>query len=123
MDEYKEDRTAVIYLLLKEVGIPAHLRGYDFVFYAIECAIDNPERPMTGKNGMYADIAQKYGSTATRVERAIRVASEYMCLHSDIDDLRRVFGNTLPCDKDKPINRTLIYQLAKETEMRLKKVV
>ncbi len=94
--------------ILHELGMPAHLKGYNFVIEAIltynSC--------MKVTKTLYPDIAKKYHTTASRVERAIRHAIEIAFLRGNIDMIAQVFSYTVNVNKSKPTNTEFIAMLA-----------
>lgn len=109
----------VISEILVELGMPAHIMGYRYTIYAIKLAIDNPDiiRAITCK--LYPAVAEKYGTTANRCERAIRYAIERTLDRADIYVIEMYFGNTISIIKGKPTNSEFIARMANIVKRRI----
>lgn len=109
-------RDDILYDLFKEIGAPAHIKGYGYAMEAVRISLDRPELlyHMTSDDGMYATVASKFGTTAGRVERAIRHCIEVSFLSCPIEVIQRVFGNSIAYSKGKPTNKQFISQLREE---------
>ena len=98
--------------MLHEIGIPAHIRGYNYLRTAIlEVYHSNG---MSGKitKELYPSVARKHSSTPTRVERAIRHAIEVAWTRGNIDVIDSLFGYTVNAYKAKPTNSEFISMIA-----------
>ena len=98
--------------ILQELGIPAHLDGRDYLAAAIKLAAEKPEllESMGGK--LYPETAAVCGSTAKRVERAIRHAIDVGWTRCDMDTVCRYFGSTISPSKGKPTSWELIASIS-----------
>lgn len=97
---------------LTELGTPAHIKGYRYVAYAIELAVADESLIYAITSELYPLVAERYNTTASRVERAIRHAVEVTWDRGDIDTLVKYFGNTISHTKCKPTNSEFIAQVA-----------
>lgn len=98
--------------VLVDIGVPDSLTGHRYVKYAIELAIANPEIVDVMTKGLYPEVAKRFGTTASRAERAIRHAIENAWDRGDIDVLAKYFGNTVSISKGKPTNSEFIARVA-----------
>lgn len=112
--------TDVIENLVKETGVPTSLKGHDYLVYAIKLAVSDRKYVLGITTLTYPEIAAYFNSTAQRVERGIRHAIEVAFDRGDIEDIRRLFGNTISLNKGKTTNKEFISACAKEVERRLR---
>ena len=104
--------------VLHELGVPAHIRGYQYLREAIILAV-NDEDVITAITGvLYPQVAKTFQTTSSRVERAIRHALEVAWYRGDLDTLRRFFGYTISSSKGKPTNSEFIALVADTIRMR-----
>lgn len=103
--------------LLKEIGIPAHIKGYHYVRYSIIYVLENPEAMEGVTKVLYPAVARKFGTTSSRVERAIRHAVEVAWERGDTDVLTKYFAYTVDMSKGKPTNSEFIAMLADYLEL------
>ncbi len=108
--------------ILHQIGVPAHIKGYQFLRDAILLTMDEPDyinavNAVTKR--LYPEIAKKNGTTASRVERAIRHAIEVAWDRGDVDTLNSYFGYTIHNLRGKPTNSEFIAMIA--DKMRLDK--
>ena len=104
--------TTRITSILHEIGVPAHIKGYQYLREAILMTVENGEYINAVTKLLYPDIAKKYKSTPSRVERAIRHAIEVAWDRGNIDTLQNVFGYTVSNTKGKPTNSEFIAMIA-----------
>lgn len=97
--------------LLLRIGIPAHLYGYGFIIYALELIMLDPDLLHHVTKGLYIDIAKKFQTTPSRVERAIRHAIHVAWLHGDINFINHIFQSSIRPDKGVPTNTMLLARL------------
>lgn len=107
--------------LFKELGVPHHLIGRDYVLRAIELVMSDRVYINEITKGMYPRIAAEFDTTASRVERAIRHAIEVTFDRGDYDSIIRVFGNTTNGYKGKLTNGEFIAGCAEEIRLRMKR--
>lgn len=98
--------------VLHELGMPAHLKGYDQVRFALELVVHNPNMMHAVTKELYPAVAQAFNTTPSRVERAIRHAVEVAWDRGDIDTLQYYFGGTVSLAKGKPTNSEFIALIA-----------
>ncbi len=94
------------------VGIPAHIKGYQFLREAIKMAIDNPEIINSITKKLYPSIAGKYSTSASKVERAIRHAIEVAWNRGKIENINNLFGIRVYSNNEKPTNGEFIALVA-----------
>ena len=106
--------------ILHEIGIPAHIKGYNYLRTGIEEVFY--ENGMNGRitKELYPNIAKKYLTTSSRVERAIRHAIEVAWGRGNIDAIDSIFGYTISSYKAKPTNSEFISMIADKLKMAYK---
>ena len=100
--------TAVIH----DVGVPAHIKGYQYLREAILIAVKDMEVINAVTKVLYPTVAKRFGTTASRVERAIRHAIEVAWDRGDLETLQHYFGYTVSNAKGKPTNSEFIAMIA-----------
>ena len=108
----------VVTEILHQIGVPAHIKGYQFLRDAILLTIDDHEYINAVTKRLYPEIAKRNGTTASRVERAIRHAIEVAWDRGDVDTLNSYFGYTIHNLRGKPTNSEFIALIA--DKLRLK---
>ena len=103
--------------ILHEVGIPAHIKGYNYLREAIVGVFNNQDYLGQITKTLYPDIALKFYSTSTRVERAIRHAIEVAWNRGNVDSIDNIFGYTISADKAKPTNSEFIAMISDKLRM------
>lgn len=98
--------------ILHNLGIPAHIKGYHFIREAVDMVIENPSIIGQVTKTLYPTIAQKFSSSATKVERAIRHAIELGWTRGNQDKIDEIFGYTISALKAKPTNSEFIAMIA-----------
>ena len=106
------DIDTIVSDLLREIGVPAHVLGYQYIREAIKLAVQGKTLTHSMMNGLYSATAEKFGTTARRAERNIRNAIEAAWDRGDEDTLQKYFGHTVSADKGKPTNGEFIATLA-----------
>lgn len=101
---YTGDLEIDITNILLEIGIPAHIKGYQYIREGIMMAFYDRNMLHYITKFLYPSIAKKYHTTSSSVERTIRHAIEVAWRRGDIDTLEEVFGNTVSAGKGKPTN-------------------
>lgn len=97
---------------MHDIGVPAHIKGYLYLREAISMVYDDIELLGSITKILYPDIAKKYNTTSSRVERAIRHAIEVAWNRGNIDSLTELFGYTVNVSKSKPTNSEFIAMVA-----------
>lgn len=98
--------------VIHEIGVPAHVKGYQYLRDAIMLVVEEVNYLGAVTKELYPTIAQKYDTTPSRVERAIRHAIELAWDRGDIEKINRVFGYTISGEKGKPTNSEFIAIIA-----------
>lgn len=94
--------------MLHEIGIPAHIKGYQYLRDAIALVVRDAEMLASVTKVLYPTIAKKYQTTPSRVERAIRHAIEVAWSRGKMDTINTIFGYTVSTGKGKPTNSEFI---------------
>ncbi|MHC0035989.1 sporulation transcription factor Spo0A [Pseudoneobacillus sp. C159] len=103
---------ASITSIIHEIGVPAHIKGYLYLREAISMVYNDIELLGSITKVLYPDIAKKYNTTASRVERAIRHAIEVAWSRGNIESISSLFGYTVSMSKAKPTNSEFIAMVA-----------
>jgi len=103
---------ANITTIIHEIGVPAHIKGYQYLRDAITMVYNNIEILGAITKTLYPAIAEKYKTTPSRVERAIRHAIEVAWTRGNIDSISHLFGYTVNVSKSKPTNSEFIAMVA-----------
>ncbi|WP_174734190.1 sporulation transcription factor Spo0A [Mesobacillus harenae] len=98
--------------IIHEIGVPAHIKGYQYLREAISMVYNDIELLGSITKVLYPDIAKKFNTTASRVERAIRHAIEVAWSRGNIDSISSLFGYTVSMTKAKPTNSEFIAMVA-----------
>jgi len=98
--------------VMHQIGIPAHVKGYQYIREAILMVIEDVSLLGTVTKELYPGIAKKYDTAAPRVERGIRHAIELAWERGHTDTLKQIFGYSLNIDRQKPTNSEFIALLA-----------
>ena len=98
--------------MLHELGMPSHIKGYQYIREAISMVYDNPEIVGGITKELYPTLAGKFDTTVSRVERAIRHAIEVSWNRGDWDLMEEIFGHSVDIDKAKPTNSEFIVTVA-----------
>lgn len=106
------DLDGEITTILHEVGVPAHIKGYLYLREAIAMVYNDIEILGGITKILYPDIAHRYGTTASRVERAIRHAIEIAWVRGNVDTISDIFSYTISYNKSKPTNSEFIAMIA-----------
>ena len=113
LEEITEFRIASspIQEMLLSIGIPPNIYGYAYITYAVELLLKDSEYQHYVTKGLYVDIAKRYNSTPSRVERAIRHAISVAWLHGIAELIHRVFRNCVRPDRGVPSNSVFLARL------------
>lgn len=98
--------------VIHEIGVPAHIKGYMYLREAITMVYHDIELLGSITKVLYPDIAKKYNTTSSRVERAIRHAIEVAWSRGNVDSISKMFGYTINMSKAKPTNSEFIAMVA-----------
>lgn len=108
----KRDLETSITHIIHEIGVPAHIKGYMYLREAITMVYKDIELLGSITKVLYPDIAKKYNTTASRVERAIRHAIEVAWSRGNMESISSLFGYTVSISKAKPTNSEFIAMVA-----------
>lgn len=112
-EEIKDNKVEVaISKLLHSLGIPSHIRGYQYIRESVYMMYQNPDMIGGITKSIYPEIAVRFDTTASRVERAIRHAIEVSWARGDYDLMEEIFGHSVDYDRSKPTNSEFIATLA-----------
>ena len=108
----EESLEALVTNVIHEVGVPAHIKGYQYLREAIIMVVNNIDIINQITKQLYPNIANKYGTTPSRVERAIRHAIEVAWGRGEPATVENIFGYTVSASKGKPTNSEFIAMIA-----------
>ena len=103
--------------VIHKIGIPAHIKGYQYLRYAIREVFRNIDMLNSVTKELYPLVAKQFNTTATRVERAIRHAIEVAWDRGDLETLNEIFGYTVKSNRGKPTNSEFIAMIADRLRM------
>ena len=106
--------------ILHQIGVPAHIKGYQYLRDSILMAIDDDQIINAVTKRLYPTVAKKHGTTSSRVERAIRHAIEVAWDRGDLDVLTSYFGYTIHNSRGKPTNSEFIAMISDRFRLQLK---
>ena len=107
--------------ILHELGVPSHIKGYQYIREGILLIYNNPEMIGGITKELYPEIAEKFDTTVSRVERAIRHAIEVSWNRGDWDLMDEIFGHSVDIDKAKPTNSEFIVTVADKLRLEHRK--
>ena len=106
--------------IIHDVGVPAHIKGYQYLREAIIMSVNDPEMLNSITKILYPTIAKKFQTTSSRVERAIRHAIEVAWNRGRMDNIDELFGYTINAEKGKPTNSEFIALIADKIRLEYK---
>ena len=106
--------------IIHQIGIPAHIKGYQYLRTAIMMTIRDNEIINSVTKVLYPSVAKRYQTTTSRVERAIRHAIEVAWDRGDVDTLNSFFGYTIQSNRGKPTNSEFIAMIADNLRLKHK---
>ncbi len=106
--------------IIHQIGVPAHIKGYQYLRDSILMAIADEEIINAVTKRLYPAVAKKHGTTSSRVERAIRHAIEVAWDRGDVDVLNSYFGYTIHNGRGKPTNSEFIAMISDKFRLQLK---
>ncbi|MCL2488383.1 MAG: sporulation transcription factor Spo0A [Oscillospiraceae bacterium] len=106
--------------IIHQIGVPAHIKGYQYLRDAILMAIEDEDIINTVTKRLYPSVAKKHQTTSSRVERAIRHAIEVAWDRGDVDVLNSYFGYTIHNGRGKPTNSEFIAMISDKFRLQLK---
>ncbi len=98
--------------ILHELGIPSHIKGYQYIRDGVGLVFENPDIIGGITKELYPELANKFDTTVSRVERAIRHAIEVSWNRGNWDLMEEIFGNSVDIDRAKPTNSEFIVTVA-----------
>jgi len=114
------DLESIVTEFIHELGVPAHIKGYQYIRTAIMMVVDNMELLNYITKRLYPAIAKKYQTTSSRVERAIRHSIEVAWTRGKPETMDEIFGYTIDTGKGKPTNSEFIAMVADRIRLRIK---
>ena len=109
--------------LLHSLGIPSHVRGYKYIREGIMLLYESDNLVNLVTKDIYPEIAEKYETTSSRVERAIRHAIEISWVRGDLKLMDELFGNSIDVDRSKPTNSEFLTTIADRFRLKNKELV
>jgi len=120
-DMMSEDEIEVVISdIMRQIGVPAHIKGYQYLRKSIILCINDAEMLGSVTKILYPTVAKEFGTTASRVERAIRHAIEVAWDRGDVDVLSSFFGYTIQAQRGKPTNSEFIAMIADKIKLSMK---
>ena len=107
--------------ILHELGIPSHIKGYQYIRDGVHMIFENPEMIGGITKELYPELASKFDTTVSRVERAIRHAIEVSWNRGNWDYMEELFGHSVDIDKAKPTNSEFIVTVADKLRLEFSK--
>ena len=120
---YKHNLQVSITNILHELGVPSHIKGYQYIRESIMIVYDKPDIVGGITKELYPEVAEKYDTTVSRVERAIRHAIEVSWNRGSWDLMEEIFGHSIDIDKAKPTNSEFIVTIADKLKLEFEKVI
>ena len=108
--------------LLHQLGVPSHIKGYQYIREGIIMLYENPNMIGGITKELYPEIASKFDTTVSRVERAIRHAIEVSWNRGDWNLMEEIFGHSVDIDKAKPTNSEFIVTISDKLRLEFRKV-
>ena len=106
--------------IIHEIGVPAHIKGYQYLREAIIIAVEDMDVINAITKILYPQVAKTFQTTPSRVERAIRHAIEVAWDRGDLDTLQKFFGYTVSNTKGKPTNSEFIALIADKLQLQMR---
>ncbi|MBE6970700.1 MAG: sporulation transcription factor Spo0A [Ruminococcaceae bacterium] len=107
--------------IIHEIGVPAHIKGYQYLREAIMIAVNDMDVINAVTKVLYPAVAKAFNTTPSRVERAIRHAIEVAWDRGDLETLQHYFGYTVNSAKGKPTNSEFIALIADRLQLQMKR--
>ena len=122
IDFYHNNLQISITKILHELGIPSHIKGYQYIREGIGIIYEHPETIGGITKELYPELALKFDTTVSRVERAIRHAIEVSWNRGNWDLMEEIFGHSVDIDKAKPTNSEFIVTIADKLRLEFHKI-
>lgn len=110
-NKIKEVKSTKFHEILLDIGMPPNLLGYSYIVTSLELITSNPSYLSAITRGLYKDVADKYGTTSSSVERGIRHAISVAWQYGDLDYIDYIFHNCIRPDKGTPTNSLFLSRL------------
>ena len=123
IDLYRNNIQKSITNTLHELGVPSHIKGYQYIREGIILVYESPELVGGITKELYPEIAKKFETTVSRVERAIRHAIEVSWNRGNWQLMEEIFGHSVDIDKAKPTNSEFIVTVADKLRLEYNKSV
>lgn len=114
------DMDVVISDIMRQIGVPAHIKGYHYLRTSIKLSVHDSEMLSSVTKLLYPTVAKAYNTTASRVERAIRHAIEVAWDRGDVDVLSSYFGYTIQSQRGKPTNSEFIAMITDKIKLSMR---
>jgi two-component system response regulator (stage 0 sporulation protein A) len=108
--------------IMHQIGVPAHIKGYHYLRYAIIASIENPAIINAVTKQLYPYVAKNFDTTSSRVERAIRHAIEVAWERGNVDVLNKFFGYTIHNSRGKPTNSEFIAMISDKLRLGMRSI-
>ena len=122
IDFYHNNLQISITKILHELGIPSHIKGYQYIREGIGIIYEHPETIGGITKELYPELAEKFDTTVSRVERAIRHAIEVSWNRGNWELMEEIFGHSVDIDKAKPTNSEFIVTVADKLRLEHNKI-
>lgn len=116
----RNDLEVTVSEIMHQIGVPAHIKGYQYLREAIILSINNNEMMNSVTKVLYPTVAKTFNTTSSRVERAIRHAIEVAWDRGDVDVLSAYFGYTIQNTRGKPTNSEFIAMISDKLRLKMK---
>ena len=111
-EKHPADLKNLVTEIIHEIGVPAHIKGYQYLREAIMITVEDMDVINAVTKVLYPEVAKRFSTTPSRVERAIRHAIEVAWDRGDLETLQKFFGYTVSNTKGKPTNSEFIAMIA-----------
>ena len=122
IDLMQTNLNTTITRMLHDLGIPSHIKGYNYIREGISLVYENPSMIGGITKELYPALASRFDTTVSRIERAIRHAIEVSWNRGDLDYMEELFGHSVDIDRAKPTNSEFIVTLADKLRIEHHKV-
>lgn len=119
-DRADSDLEIIISDIMRQIGVPAHIKGYQYLRESIVLSIKDPDLMHAVTKVLYPTVAKNNKTTASRVERAIRHAIEVAWDRGDVDVLSSYFGYTIQNSRGKPTNSEFIAMISDKLRLKMR---
>lgn len=120
IDNPDSELEIIISDIMRQIGVPAHIKGYQYLRESIALSIKDPDLMHAVTKVLYPTVAKNNKTTASRVERAIRHAIEVAWDRGDVDVLSSYFGYTIQNSRGKPTNSEFIAMISDKLRLKMR---